>query len=153
MLDFLHKSLRVSIPMKSKNWPFRSTTHTCDRGLHQRRKGAEGMKTAEDIRRALEMRYPDDDGGFILEHSGFIHEHPMTALGVVLISSMVLGTTDVIALPTSRGIANASYAPSPGTWRTAVFGRIASMTAQDGPLTISCLATNMRMMSSGFTLQ
>lgn len=41
------------------------------------------------------MRYPDvDDDQFSIDHSGFIHENPMTAIGVVLISSIVLGTTD-----------------------------------------------------------
>ena len=54
------------------------------------------MKTAEDIRRAFGMRYPEiDDDEFSIEHSGFVHENPMTAIGVVLISSVVLGTTDV----------------------------------------------------------
>lgn len=42
------------------------------------------------------MRYPDvDNDQFSIEHSGFIHEHPMTAIGIVLISSIVLGTTEV----------------------------------------------------------
>jgi hypothetical protein len=59
-------------------------------------KGAEEVKTAEDIRRALKMRYPDVHNDlFSLEHSGFVHEHPLSAIGVVLISSLVLGTTDV----------------------------------------------------------
>jgi hypothetical protein len=54
------------------------------------------VKTLEEIRRAFEVRYPDvDDEQFSIEHSGFVHEHPMTAIGVVLISSAVLGTTDV----------------------------------------------------------
>lgn len=54
------------------------------------------MKTAEEIREAFTARYPDvDDDEFSLEHSGFAHEHPMTAIGVVLVSSIVLGTTDV----------------------------------------------------------
>jgi hypothetical protein len=39
------------------------------------------------------MRYPDvDNDQFSLEHSGFIHEHPMSAIGV---ASVVPGTTDV----------------------------------------------------------
>ena len=42
------------------------------------------------------MRYPDvDDEQFSIEHSGFVHEDPMTAIAVVLISSVVLGTFDV----------------------------------------------------------
>jgi hypothetical protein len=54
------------------------------------------MTTAEDIRTAFGMRYPDvDDDQFSIEHSGFAHENPLTAIGIVLISSAVLGTTDV----------------------------------------------------------
>jgi hypothetical protein len=57
--------------------------------------GARAM-TAEDIRSALQARYPDvDDDQFSIDHSGFIHEHPLTAIGVVLISSVLLGTTDI----------------------------------------------------------
>jgi len=57
------------------------------------------MKTAEDLRRAFANRYPDvDDYDFSLEHSGFAHEHPLTAIGVVLLSAVVLGTTDVSKL-------------------------------------------------------
>jgi len=56
----------------------------------------ENVTTVEDIRNALKARYPDvDDDQFSIEHSGFAHEHPMTAIGVVLISSVLLGTTDV----------------------------------------------------------
>lgn len=52
--------------------------------------------TAENIRRAFAMRYPDvDDNEFSIQQSGFVHENPMTAIGVVLISSIALGTTDV----------------------------------------------------------
>jgi len=54
------------------------------------------VTTAEDIRSAFKARYPDvDDDQFSIEHSGFIHENPMTAIGVVLISSVLLGTTDI----------------------------------------------------------
>ena len=54
------------------------------------------MKTAKDILRALKDRYPDpEDDQVSIEFSGFIHEHPMTAIAVVLISSIVLGTTEV----------------------------------------------------------
>ena len=54
------------------------------------------MTTAEDIRSAFRACYPDvDNDEFSVEHSGFGHEHPMTAIGVVLISSVLLGTTDV----------------------------------------------------------
>lgn len=54
------------------------------------------MRTGEDIRNAFRARYPDvDDDQFSIEHSGFGHEHPMTAIGVVLISSVLLDTTDV----------------------------------------------------------
>jgi hypothetical protein len=56
----------------------------------------ENVTTAEDIRSAFKARYPDvDDDQFSIEHSGFIHENPITAIGVVLISSVVLGTTEV----------------------------------------------------------
>ena len=49
------------------------------------------MTTAEDIRSAFRARYPDvDDDEFSVEHSGFGHEHPTTAIGVVLISSVLL---------------------------------------------------------------
>ena len=54
------------------------------------------MKTAEDIRRALQARYPDvEEDESAIELSGFIHENPFTAIGVVLISAALLGTTDV----------------------------------------------------------
>jgi hypothetical protein len=57
------------------------------------------LKTAEDIRKAFTARYPDvHDDEFNLRHSGFAQEHPMTAIRVVLVSSIVLGTTDVIKL-------------------------------------------------------
>jgi hypothetical protein len=48
------------------------------------------VTTAEDIRDAFKARYPEvDDDDFTLEHSGYVHENPMTAIGVVLISSLV----------------------------------------------------------------
>jgi hypothetical protein len=51
--------------------------------------------TAEEIRDALEECFPDvTDLEFNLAHSGFAHEHPEIAIGVVLISSIVLGSTD-----------------------------------------------------------
>jgi hypothetical protein len=54
------------------------------------------MNTAEDLRTAFTARYPDvEDNDFSLEHSGFGHEHPLTAIAVVLLSAVVLGTTDV----------------------------------------------------------
>jgi hypothetical protein len=54
------------------------------------------MKTAEDLRNAFSARYPDvDNNDFSIEHSGFAHEHPLTAIGVVLLASVVLRTTDV----------------------------------------------------------
>jgi len=67
-----------------------------DKRKEEQRDWTENMKMAEDIRRAFGMRYPDvDDNQFSIEHSGFVHEHHMTAIGIVLISSIVLGTTDV----------------------------------------------------------
>ena len=54
------------------------------------------METVESIRNAFKTRYPDvDDDEFSFTYSGFIHENPMTAIGVVLVSCVVLGTTDV----------------------------------------------------------
>jgi hypothetical protein len=62
------------------------------------------MKTAPDIRAAFKKRYPDvDDEGFSIECSGFVHEHPMTAIATVLISSIMLATTDVSRLATFTG--------------------------------------------------
>ena len=53
------------------------------------------MMTAKEIRDALESLYPDvTDSEFNLAYSGFAHEHPQIAIGVVLISAIVLGTTD-----------------------------------------------------------
>lgn len=60
------------------------------------KRNKEEPRTAEEIRVAFRMRYPDvDDEVFSLNHSGFVHENPMTAIGVVLISSVVLNTTEV----------------------------------------------------------
>ena len=57
------------------------------------------MLTAAEIRDALERRYPEvTDPEFNLEHSGVAHEHPLIAIGVVLISSIVLATTDAVRL-------------------------------------------------------
>src|SRR5215831_12655784 len=62
------------------------------------------LNTAEEIRKALRQNYPDvDDDEFSMKHSGFIHEHPMTAIAVVLISSIVLGTTEVNKLAEFTG--------------------------------------------------
>jgi|SRR5215467_5905317 len=53
------------------------------------------MTTAQEIRDALESRYPDvTDSEFNIAQSGFAHEHPLIAIAVVLVSSIVLGTTD-----------------------------------------------------------
>ena len=57
------------------------------------------MITAAEIRDALERRYPDvTDPDFNLQHSGVVHEHPLIAIGVVLISSNILATTDPVRL-------------------------------------------------------
>ena len=62
------------------------------------------LNTAEEIRKALRQIYPDvDDDEFSMKHSGFVHEHPMTAIAVVLISSIVLGTTEVNKLAEFTG--------------------------------------------------
>jgi len=53
------------------------------------------LETLEDIRKAFTARYPEvDDDEFSAKRSGFAHEHPITAIGIVLISSIVLGTCD-----------------------------------------------------------
>jgi hypothetical protein len=45
--------------------------------------------TSAEIRDALEERYPEvTDPEFNLEHTGIAHEHPLIAIGVVLISSI-----------------------------------------------------------------
>jgi len=57
------------------------------------------LNTAQDIRKALVELFPDvNDDDFTLEHSGFVHEHPEIAMAVVLISSIVLRTTDPMEL-------------------------------------------------------
>ncbi len=57
------------------------------------------LNTAESIREAVICRWPDvNDDEFSIEHSGFAHDHPMIPICVVLISSIVLGTTDPIKL-------------------------------------------------------
>ena len=49
---------------------------------------------AIEIREALEKSYPNvTDLEFSIEHSGSAHEHPLIAIGVLLISSIVLETT------------------------------------------------------------
>ena len=53
------------------------------------------METVEDMRKAFTTRYPEvDDDEFSAKKSGFVHENPITAIGIVLISSIVLGTCD-----------------------------------------------------------
>jgi hypothetical protein len=50
--------------------------------------------TAIEIREALEKCYPDvTDLESSIKYSGFAHEHPLIAIGVLLISSIVLETT------------------------------------------------------------
>jgi hypothetical protein len=57
------------------------------------------LNTAEDIRKALIKRYPDvNDYEYTIEHSGLAHDNPIMAIDVVLISSLVLGTTDPVKL-------------------------------------------------------
>ena len=57
------------------------------------------LNTAEDIRKASIERYPDvNDYEFTIEHSGFFHDNPIMATDVILISSLVLGTTDPVKL-------------------------------------------------------
>ena len=64
------------------------------------RSRGETLETVKDIRKAFTARYPEvDDDEFSARQSGFVHEHPITAIGIVLISSIVLGTCD----PTTLG--------------------------------------------------
>lgn len=57
------------------------------------------FETPESIRKALIERYPDvNNDEFSIQHSGFVHDHPMIPIGVVLISAVVLGTTDPLKL-------------------------------------------------------
>ena len=112
------------------------------------------MKTAEDIRRALEIRYPDpEDDQVSIEFFGFIHEHPMTAIAVVLISSIVLGTTDVNRLAEFTGHSKRFMrAIASNMGRTAGFGKMASITAQSGRLATSYLVIDTRRANLVITL-
>src|SRR4051794_4102703 len=94
---------------------------TCGQG--RRRVRGISSSEARRIRSAFDRRYPDvEDDQFSIERSGFIHEHPLTAIGVVLISSMCSARATLIAWPSSLVMTNGSYAPSPRTWKTAGFG-------------------------------
>ena len=49
--------------------------------------------TSAEIRDALEERYPEvTDPEFNLEHTGIAHEHPLIAIGVVLINYNLIAT-------------------------------------------------------------
>ena len=51
--------------------------------------GGSKTMTAIEIREALEKCYPNvTDLEFSIKHSGFVHERPLTAIGVLLISSI-----------------------------------------------------------------
>src|SRR6476620_4054123 len=53
----------------------------------------------DDIRTAFKNRYPEvDNDEFALQQFGFVVENPMSAIGIVLLSSILLGTTDVAQL-------------------------------------------------------
>lgn len=53
------------------------------------------FKTVEDIRKALIERNPDvNDYEWAIEHSGFAHDNPIMATAIVLVSSVVLRTTN-----------------------------------------------------------
>ena len=55
--------------------------------------------TAKEIRDALEKLYPDvTDHEFNVQQSGLAHEHPLIGIGVVLISAVLLETTDPVKL-------------------------------------------------------
>jgi hypothetical protein len=62
------------------------------------------FKNVEEIRKALIAEFPNEnDDEVSIEHSGFVHDSPMIAIGVVLISSIVLGTTDPVKLTQFTG--------------------------------------------------
>jgi hypothetical protein len=64
------------------------------RDLSKRLCGGPKTMAAIEIREALEKCYPDvTDLEFSIKHSGFAHEHPLIAIGVLLISSIILKTT------------------------------------------------------------
>jgi hypothetical protein len=62
------------------------------------------FENAEEIRQAVIAEFPNEnDDEVSIEHSGFVHDSPMIAIGVVLISSIVLGTTDPVKLTQFTG--------------------------------------------------
>jgi hypothetical protein len=57
------------------------------------------FKTAEDIRKAVIDYYPDViNDKFSVPHPGFVNDNSTVAIGVVLMSAIVLGTTDPVKL-------------------------------------------------------
>jgi hypothetical protein len=56
----------------------------------------ESFNLVQDIRRRLRIKYPDVD-------ESADNEHPMTAVGIVLVSAAVLGTTEIGRLITFTG--------------------------------------------------
>jgi hypothetical protein len=62
------------------------------------------FENVEEIRKALIQQFPDvNDDQFSIQHSGFVHDHPMIPIGVILISSAMLGTTDTDKLTQFTG--------------------------------------------------
>jgi hypothetical protein len=62
------------------------------------------FENAEEIRKAIVAEFPNEnDAEVSIEHSGFVHDSPMIAIGVVLISFIVLGTTDPVKLTQFTG--------------------------------------------------
>jgi hypothetical protein len=52
--------------------------------------------TIEEIREFMKKRYHDaEDDESAIQSSGHVHEHALIALGIVLLSSVALGSTDV----------------------------------------------------------
>lgn len=62
------------------------------------------FENAKEIRKALIAQFPNENNDLVsIEHSGFVHDSPRIAIGLVLISSIVLGTTDPVKLTQFTG--------------------------------------------------
>ena len=97
------------------------------------------MMTAKEIRNALENRYPDvTDSEFNIAQSRFAHEHPLIAIGVVLISAIVLATTDAAKLAQYTNYSKRSSARWQQIWRRVACRKTASTIVQSGTA-VRCL--------------
>jgi len=110
------------------------------------------MMTAKEILQALKDRYPDpEDDQVSIQFSGYVHEHPMTAIEVVLISSIVLGTTEVNKLSEFTGYSKRFILT--GTWRITGFGKTASISVQAGLLATFYLVISTKRANFSITFQ